>query len=102
MWIRTECAPAPRPRVALSGGCERWADAEDALLVRASTGGDTAAFEELVRRHEPRIYHFVARYVETHEDALDLTQEVFLKTYHYLGSFRGEASFQRWLRQIAM
>ncbi len=74
----------------------------DANLVRAAQAGAAGAYSELVRRYQDRIYSVVAGMVSGHEDALDLTQETFLKAYTGLGRFRHDAGFYTWLYQIAV
>ncbi len=72
---------------------------ESALLLRAQKG-DADAFEELVRAFEGTVYHLALRQLGSREDAEDAAQEVFLKAYTALGSFRGESRFSVWLYRI--
>jgi RNA polymerase sigma-70 factor, ECF subfamily len=74
----------------------------DAVLVREAQAGAAAAFSELVRRYQDRIYTVVSGMVPAREDALDLTQETFVKAYTALGRFRQDAGFYTWLYQIAV
>lgn len=69
--------------------------------VRQAQFGDEEAFTVLVRKYEKQIFRHVLRMVRKVEDAEDLTQEVFLRAYQWLGSYNGEASFGRWLHRIA-
>jgi len=64
-------------------------------------GGNTAAFEVLVRLHEKKIYNFCHHLTGSHEDAQDLAQEVFVKAFYNLSRFRRESSFYTWLHKIA-
>ena len=73
----------------------------DARLVESCRRGDPAAFEELVRRYKDRVYNVVYRFLGNHEDAQDVTQEVFLKAYQSVGNFRGHAHIFTWLYSIA-
>lgn len=73
----------------------------DARLVESCRRGDSAAFEELVRRYKDRVYNVVYRFLGQHEDAQDVTQEVFLKAYQGIGNFRGHAHIYTWLHSIA-
>jgi RNA polymerase sigma-70 factor, ECF subfamily len=75
-------------------------DLGDDLLVERARGGDLAAFETLVERHRATVFRVAARLVGNHE-AEDVTQDAFLRAYHRLGRFRGEASFRTWLLRIA-
>src|SRR5215470_8254646 len=74
----------------------------DADLVERYLTGDMSAFDELMIRYERRIYRVCYRFVENREDAMDLAQEVFIKAFEHLGSFRRESSLKTWLYRIAM
>jgi RNA polymerase sigma-70 factor (ECF subfamily) len=77
-------------------------EADDSTLVRRAQRGDTAAFDELVRRYQERIYATVYHMTSNHEDANDLAQEAFIKAYRALKSFKGDSSFFTWLYRIAV
>jgi RNA polymerase sigma-70 factor, ECF subfamily len=79
-----------------------WPGDADAALVRAAQSGAPAAYSELVRRYQDRIYTVIAGMISAREDALDLTQETFLKAYTALHRFRQDAGFYTWLYQIAV
>ncbi len=72
---------------------------EDELIERAQAG-DAEAFCQLARTYQRRIYSLALYYCRDAHDAEDLSQEVWLKAYKALGSFRGDASFYTWLRRI--
>lgn len=74
---------------------------DEALVARAVTLGDDAAFEELVRRHEGRIYHLLRRLARNDHLAEDLAQETFVRAWRKLASFRGSGSFAAWLSRLA-
>jgi RNA polymerase sigma-70 factor (ECF subfamily) len=74
----------------------------DTNLIRAAQAGTSEAYGELVHRYQDRIYSLINGMVADREDALDLTQETFLKAYMALGHFRREAGFYTWLYQIAV
>jgi RNA polymerase sigma-70 factor (ECF subfamily) len=59
------------------------------------------AFNLLVRKYQRAVYGIIRKMVIDHDDANDLTQEVFLKVWHHLPEFRGEARFFTWLYRIA-
>lgn len=84
---------------------EVWRGSEevdsDAALVERALADDLAAFEQLVARYQNKIMGFVARMLDDREEAEDVTQEVFIKAYRSLDSFRGAASFSTWLYRIA-
>ena len=73
----------------------------DADLVRRARAGGLDAFEELVNRHERRIYTLARRITANEQDAEDVTQEAFLSALEHLAGFREEASFGTWLSRIA-
>jgi RNA polymerase sigma-70 factor, ECF subfamily len=74
----------------------------DAELVERYRAGDTAAFDEIMVRYERQIYRICYRFVENREDAMDLAQEVFIKAFEHLATFRRESSLKTWLYRIAM
>lgn len=71
-------------------------------LVRRARNGDLAAYDELVRRYQERIYATIYHMTSNHEDANDLAQESFIKAYQALKSFKGGSSFYTWLYRIAV
>lgn len=73
----------------------------DQGLVDEFLRGDVSAFDELVRRYKDRVYNVVYRYVGNHEDALDVSQEVFVRAYRGLSAFRRESKWYTWLFSIA-
>jgi RNA polymerase sigma-70 factor, ECF subfamily len=74
---------------------------EDELILRAKSA-DTEAFCLLAKGYERRIYLLAFHYCHNPQDAEDLSQEVWLKAYQALGSFRGESTFYTWLRKITI
>jgi RNA polymerase sigma-70 factor (ECF subfamily) len=78
-------------------------DSEDELeWIRRSRGGDTQAFGELVLRHQRMIHALTYRMTGSLDDSADLAQEAFIRAFHRLDDFRGEAKFASWLYQIAI
>ena len=73
----------------------------DPMLVQAAKTGDLDAFEELVNRHERRLYTLARRITANEQDAEDVTQEAFLSALEHLSDFREESSFGTWLARIA-
>lgn len=59
------------------------------------------AFSEVMRQHQQRVYFFIRRMVLDHEDAADVTQNVFLKAWKGIGGFRGDSKMSTWLFRIA-
>ncbi|MGE3311850.1 MAG: RNA polymerase sigma factor [Limisphaerales bacterium] len=74
----------------------------DEELVKASKGGDMAAFEELVARHRDKIFGRAFRIVRQEEEAMDLSQEAWIKGWQRIGQFEGESSFATWMTRITI
>ena len=73
---------------------------EDVLLVQRCLAGDSSAFEPLVTRYHRPLFNLAARLLGSREDALDSTQNAFVKAYEHLDSFDQEQRFFSWLYQI--
>jgi RNA polymerase sigma-70 factor, ECF subfamily len=71
-------------------------------LIRRAQAGETDAFCSLAQAYERRIYSLAFHYCREHQDAEDLSQEVWLKAYSALATFRYESSFYTWLRKITI
>lgn len=74
---------------------------EDTLLAFKAADGYDAAFETLVRKYERLVSTCVYGIVGNSEDTLDVSQDVFLKVYKSIGSFKGDSEFSTWLYRIA-
>jgi RNA polymerase sigma-70 factor (ECF subfamily) len=74
----------------------------EAELIQGATSGDREAFCRLAQTYERRLFQLALYYCRNAEDAEDLSQEVWLKAYRSINSFRGQASFYTWLRRIAI
>ena len=77
-------------------------ESTDAQLVRRVQKGDKGAFDLLVLKYQHKIVNLVMRYVRDPDQALDITQEAFLKAYRALPRFRGDAAFYTWMYRIAV
>jgi len=75
---------------------------EEMELVKRARRGDLAAYDDLVRRYQERIYATVYHMTANHEDANDLAQEAFIKAFQALKSFKGGSSFYTWVYRIAV
>jgi RNA polymerase sigma-70 factor (ECF subfamily) len=75
---------------------------DDREAVEACQRGEREAFDRLVERYQRDVYRLCYRYVNNHEDANDMAQEVFLKAYRAIGRFRGDSAFSTWLYRIAV
>jgi RNA polymerase sigma-70 factor (ECF subfamily) len=76
--------------------------AEIVRLVQLTLGGDTAAFEQIIRRYETRVMNLAARLVGTRDDAADVAQEVFLRAFKYLHRLDRQKPFEPWLMRITV
>lgn len=74
---------------------------DDRRLIAECLAGRTAAFGELVRRYQDRLFNAIVRVVETGEDAADVVQDAFLNAFQSLNSFKGDSEFFTWLYRIA-
>lgn len=74
----------------------------DKQLVQRVQSGDKQAFDLLVKKYQHKIIGLVGRYVYDHHEALDVTQEAFIKAYRALPNFRGDSAFYTWLYRIAI
>jgi RNA polymerase sigma-70 factor (ECF subfamily) len=79
-----------------------YSSAEDPKLVKAAQQGDMAAFEELVARHRDKIYARALSMMRNEEEAIDLSQEAWVKGWQRLRQFQGEASFGTWMTRIVI
>jgi RNA polymerase sigma-70 factor, ECF subfamily len=79
-----------------------YPSAEDQALVSAAQRGDMQAFEELVVRHRDKIYARAFSMMRNEEDAIDLSQEAWVKAWQRLKQFQGEASFVTWITRIVI
>lgn len=73
----------------------------DEVLVKKTQCGDIAAFGELVRRYQDKIYNLTAKMLGTSEDALDASQEIFIKIFRSLPGFDFRSSFSTWLYRVS-
>jgi RNA polymerase sigma-70 factor, ECF subfamily len=88
--------------VALTTTEPALAELSEAALIEACLAGRSGAFDLVVERHRRSVYHLCCRFVGNHEDASDLSQEIFLRAYRGLRSFRGQSSLATWLYRIGV
>ena len=74
----------------------------EAELIAAVLQGDRASFEPLVAKYSPRVFATARRYARRDSEIEDIVQEVWLKAYDKLNTFRGEAPFEHWLMRMAV
>ena len=79
-----------------------YSSAEDAALVKAAQKGDTGAFEELVARHRDKIYARAFSMMRNEDEAVDLSQEAWVKGWQRLEQFQGDSSFATWITRIVI
>src|SRR5229473_6096485 len=77
-------------------------DHSEAELIAAVLRGDHASFEPLVQKYSPRVFATARRYARRESEIEDIVQEVWLKAFQKLKSFRGEAPFEHWLMRLAV
>ena len=75
---------------------------DEASLVAQARQGDTAAFNELVKRYQRNIFRLAQNITQNREDAEDVLQETFLKAYEHLLDFHGDSKFYTWIVRIAV
>jgi len=71
-------------------------------IVKSASRGDIASFEQLVLMYQDKVYSLSLRLTGQAQDAEDLAQEVFVRAYRYMNSFRGDSDFGTWLHRIAV
>ena len=71
-------------------------------LIQKAARGDELAFEKLVKEHQNLVYNAALRMCGNREDALDISQEAFIKAWRALGKFRYESSFSTWIYRITV
>jgi len=104
-WARPAWdAGMTKPEVAVSDPTRMAAlsEADDRTLVAAFRGGEREAFDVIVVRHRRGVYQICYRFVNNHEDASDLAQDVFVRAFKGLANFKGDASLATWLYRVAV
>src|SRR5215471_3499495 len=74
----------------------------EAELIAAVLKGDAASFEPLITKYSPRVFATARRYARRESEVEDIAQEVWLKAFQKLASFRGDAPFEHWLMRLAV
>jgi len=75
---------------------------QEVELVRRAAAGDAAAYERLYRAHVGRVYALCLRMMRDRAEAEELVQDVFVRVWERLGSFRGGSAFSTWLHRVAV
>jgi RNA polymerase sigma-70 factor (ECF subfamily) len=97
-WTLRVVQPDPAPEAARAP----LVDMDERQLVAACLAGQREAFDIIVERHRRSVYHLCYRFVGNHEDASDLSQDVFVRAYKGLQRFRGQSSLSTWLYRIGV
>jgi RNA polymerase sigma-70 factor (ECF subfamily) len=74
----------------------------DDELIKAVLAGDTSSFEVLIVRYQPRVFGTARKYARRESDVEDIVQEVFIKAFTKLSTFRGDSPFEHWLMRLAV
>jgi len=74
----------------------------EAELIAAAVNGDTASFEPLLQKYSPRVFATARRYARLEREVEDIVQEVWIKAFQKLASFRGDAPFEHWLMRMTV
>src|SRR6478672_10645809 len=74
----------------------------DPELIAAVLGGDADSFEPLIKKYQPRVFATARRYARTESEVEDIVQEVFIKAFQKLSTYRAEAPFEHWLMRLAV
>jgi len=80
----------------------RMDEPSDSELIAAVLKGDAASFEPLIKKYQPRVFATARRYARRESEIEDIVQEVFLKSFQKLHTFRGDAPFEHWLMRLAV
>lgn len=83
-------------------GIDSLRAADDPALIQAFLGGHREAFDVIVERHRKQIYQLCYRFLGNHEDASDLTQDVFVRAFKGLHSFKGDSQLGTWLYRVGV
>jgi RNA polymerase sigma-70 factor (ECF subfamily) len=98
---KTRVPPSAVVETSKLGG-QQAEGADDGTLIRDAQRGDTAAFEELVRRYDRPVLRLALHLTGSEQDAQDIYQEAFLRAYRNMPRFRFECSFYTWIYRIVI
>src|SRR5947209_11865617 len=88
--------------LSILAGAQSGLSEEDARILRGLRAGIEEAYEELIQRYEQPVYGMVYRLLGNQSDASDVVQEVFLKVFRGVNSFREQSSLRTWIYRIAV
>ncbi len=75
---------------------------EEKAIIRQVLAGDTAAYESLIAQYQPRVFATARKYARRESEVEDIVQEIFIKAFKKLDSYREEAPFEHWLMKISV
>ena len=90
------------PMATIQSNVADEAASNELALVKAAQGGDVSAFEQLIKRYDRNVFRIAQHITQNREDAEDVVQEAFLKSYTNLPKFQGNSKFYTWLVRIAV
>jgi RNA polymerase sigma-70 factor (ECF subfamily) len=73
----------------------------DEMLVKEIKNGQQESYDELMQKHQKKVYHIAYSFARSEQGAMDITQNIFLKAYENIGRFREESQFKTWLTRIS-
>jgi len=71
------------------------------MLIKEIKNGQLESYDELMQRHQQKVYHIAYSFARSEQEAMDITQNIFLKAYENIGLFREESQFKTWLTRIS-
>jgi len=77
-------------------------EATDTELIKAVLAGDTSSFEPLVLKYQGRVFATARKYARRESEVEDIVQDVFVKAFQKLNTFRGESPFEHWLMRLTV
>ena len=83
-------------------GIDALRAADDRALIAAFLSGNRDAFDVIVERHRKQVYQLCYRFLSNHEDAADLTQDVFVRAFKGLHNFKGDSALGTWLYRVGV
>lgn len=77
-------------------------DPSDPEIIAAVRAGEIDRYDELVRKYSPRVFATARRYARREDEIQDIVQQIFVRAFQHIGSWRGDAPFEHWLMRIAV
>ena len=93
--------PRRRPQLLMPSESQPASSASPDTLIERCLAGDQTAWEAIVQRHWRKVFNLAYKFVGKHDEAEDLTQDIFLKVFRSLATFDRRANFQTWLISVS-